>query len=131
MIIRKDLIAEGAALPFTPSILDYHVVSSSLPIPSLYNTPPVFAIYLHGLVLKELDASGGLSIMEARAMRRAALIYGVVDESNGFYVNTVHKSHRSRMSVPITIGGTTAPRSAELEVTTASLLEYSRGVGRE
>lgn len=66
---------------------------------SLHNTPPVFAIYLMGKTLKWMDANGGLAGMEKAAAARADLIYGTIDESEGFYRCPVDVASRSHMNV--------------------------------
>ena len=60
-IVRTDLAARG---PDTlPATLRYAVAATH---GSRYNTPPVFAIYLFGLVMRWLLDSGGLTAMETR-----------------------------------------------------------------
>lgn len=67
---------------------------------SLYNTPPTFAIYVVGLVLKWIEAEGGLAAMEARNKRKAAVLYDTLDELTPFYQPTVtSKADRSLMNV--------------------------------
>ena len=66
---------------------------------SLYNTPPVFAIYMMGKVLKWMKALGGLKEIEKRADEKAAVIYGVMDSSNGYYNCPVVKEYRSVMNI--------------------------------
>ena len=67
---------------------------------SLYNTPPTFAIYVVGLVLKWIEAEGGLSAIEARNKRKAAVLYNTLDELTPFYQPTVaNKADRSLMNV--------------------------------
>lgn len=115
LIVRDDLVSEEIAAAYTPSVLSWHLQAKRLPIPSIYNTPPTFNIYMHGLVMEHLEANGGLEAMEARAKRRADAVYGAVAASNGFYVAKVTEpSHRSRMNVPMTIGlGDTRRRDLE------------------
>ena len=108
VIVAKEYTVAAQASRTTPSIMSYHLAATSLPIPSIYSTPPTFNIYMHGLVLKKLKKMGGMAAIEERAKRRASLIYDVIDHSHGFYVNSVHSSCRSRMSVPMRIGGETA-----------------------
>ncbi|MBT8165960.1 MAG: 3-phosphoserine/phosphohydroxythreonine transaminase [Acidimicrobiia bacterium] len=66
---------------------------------SLYNTPPVFAIYMMGKTLKWIQAQGGLAAMEAAAGARADLIYGAIDDSDGYYRSPVDPAARSLMNV--------------------------------
>ena len=67
---------------------------------SLYNTPPVFAIYVLNLVLRWIKNEGGIAGIEARNRDKAAILYGVLDALPGFYRPTVaQKADRSLMNV--------------------------------
>jgi len=94
VIIREDLM--GKALPYTPSILDYAIIAKDN---SLYNTPPCFAVYTVGLVFDWILANGGVEEMERRAIEKSDTLYNAIDQSNGFYVNSVENQGRSRMNV--------------------------------
>ncbi|KAI0561667.1 Phosphoserine transaminase [Gracilaria domingensis] len=103
VIVRDDLL--NRALPTCPSVLSYSVMASSKPIPSIYNTPPTFLIYMVDLVLKDNMNNGGIEALERRAIERARRIYDVVEDSNGFYTLKCQDAmHRSRMNVPFRIG---------------------------
>jgi phosphoserine aminotransferase len=66
---------------------------------SLYNTPPVFAIYMMGKTLSWIKSQGGLAGMEAAAAARAGLVYRTIDESDGYYRSPVDPAARSLMNV--------------------------------
>lgn len=66
---------------------------------SLYNTPPVFSIYVLKLVLQWVKKQGGLKAMEELAERRSSMLYNAIDQSNGYYSCPVDRSCRSRMNV--------------------------------
>ena len=66
---------------------------------SLYNTPPVFGIYVLHLVLEHLLAEGGLEEMARRNERKAAKLYAAIDGSGGFYRGHARKDSRSWMNV--------------------------------
>jgi phosphoserine aminotransferase len=67
---------------------------------SLYNTPPAFAIYAVQLVLKWLEETiGGLEKMAALNRSKAALVYGAIDGSGGFYRGTAAPDSRSLMNI--------------------------------
>lgn len=65
---------------------------------SLFNTPPVFAIYVMGRVFKWLLAQGGLEAMAERNARKAALLYEAIDASD-FWEGTAERESRSHMNV--------------------------------
>lgn len=95
VIVREDLI--GHALPICPTAFDYATVAKH---DSMYNTPPTYAIYIAGLVFDWIVAEGGLQGIEARNIEKAALLYGAIDGSGGYYRNEVATDCRSRMNVP-------------------------------
>jgi phosphoserine aminotransferase len=66
---------------------------------SLLNTPPCFAIYLVGLVAKELLARGGVETAQRESEEKADLIYGTIDNSGGYYRGCAEIDSRSKMNV--------------------------------
>ena len=66
---------------------------------SLFNTPPVFAVYMVGKVLKWMKDKGGLPVIEKEAAAKAAILYDSIDNSDGFYVSPVDRACRSHMNV--------------------------------
>ncbi len=94
VIIREDLIAKPEGV--VPTMLRY---STHAKADSLYNTPPTFAIYMAGEVLKWVKASGGAAGMEARNREKAALLYDTIDASGGFFRGFAEIGSRSLMNV--------------------------------
>jgi phosphoserine aminotransferase len=94
IVIRKDLI--DVAGDDVPAYLAYR---THAPKESMYNTPPVFPIYMMNLDLMWVKAQGGLPAMEQLAIERSQMIYKVVDESGGWFSCPVDKASRSRMNV--------------------------------
>ncbi len=93
VIIRKDLLERK---PRTlPEMLDYSVHAAK---GSRYNTPPVFPIYVVGLVFKWIMSEGGLGVMAERNERKAKHIYDVLDASS-FFKPHARKDCRSMMNV--------------------------------
>ena len=66
---------------------------------SLFNTPPVFAIYMVGKVLKWMKDKGGLAVIEKEAAEKSASLYNVIDSSDGYYTSPVDTACRSHMNV--------------------------------
>jgi phosphoserine aminotransferase len=66
---------------------------------SLYNTPPVFAVYLMKLVLEWVKENGGIAAAETWADERSALVYAAIDRSGGFYKSPVDRKNRSKMNI--------------------------------
>jgi phosphoserine aminotransferase len=93
VLIREDLLARSPAS--LPVMLSYAVHAQN---GSLYNTPPVFAIYMLGLVVRWLTEQGGLTAIARNNERKAAKLYAQIDRT-GFYRGTAQKDSRSLMNV--------------------------------
>ena len=94
VIARKDFIrGRNKELP---TMLNYEVHMDNN---SLYNTPPVFGVYIVGLVAKWLKKQGGLKVMQDRNIAKANLIYAVIDSHSDFYCGFSEKASRSYMNV--------------------------------
>ncbi|WMY97621.1 MAG: 3-phosphoserine/phosphohydroxythreonine transaminase [Arsenophonus sp.] len=94
VIIRDDLL--GFPRKETPSILNYTLLEKSH---YFYNTPPIFSLYLSGIMLKWIKSQGGLIKMEKKNKKKAQLLYNKIIESS-FYVNHVAFRNRSLMNIP-------------------------------
>ena len=66
---------------------------------SLYNTPPVFAIYMMKLTIDWVKSEGGLAEMEKRSLARSGALYDIIDSSGDWYRCPVDRASRSRMNV--------------------------------
>jgi len=97
VIVRADLL-ERPAHDLCPSILDYRCLAFSA-MPNIYNTPPVFQLYMVDKILDWHQELGGMEAVALRAKDRADKLYDIIDKSGGFYVNTIRKEFRSRMHV--------------------------------
>ena len=95
VIIREDLITDQV-LPGTSTMLKYKTHADNN---SLYNTPPVYGIYICGKVFKWVQKLGGLEAMKKINEEKAAILYDYLDSSNMFR-GTVVKKDRSLMNVP-------------------------------
>jgi phosphoserine aminotransferase len=95
VIIRDDLLSRSPAGLHT--MLDYNTHAKEN---SLYNTPPVFAIYIMRLVLKYLVERGGLSEVSNRNEGKAKLLYETIDGS-GFYRGHADRDSRSLMNITV------------------------------
>ncbi len=96
VVILRDGFLQRAASPL-PAMLDYRVHAQAR---SVYNTPPVFAIYVLMLVTRWLcDEVGGLAAMAAVNRAKAEAIYGVLDAHPDFFRIHALRQHRSTMNV--------------------------------
>ncbi|KAL7636042.1 UNVERIFIED_CONTAM: hypothetical protein RMT77_013860 [Armadillidium vulgare] len=108
VLVRDDLI--GKEVKTCPSILSYSVNSKAN---SLYNTPPVFAIYVLNKVLKWVKENGGVENMEKMALEKSSMIYTIIDNSKGFYYSPIKKNSRSRMNITFRVGGPSGNEALE------------------
>jgi phosphoserine aminotransferase len=125
VIVREDLI--GNARAGTPLVMDYKAMADD---GSMLNTPPTFAWYIAGLVMKWIQDKGGLAAMEKLNHAKAQALYAAIDDS-GFYRNPVAKECRSWMNVPFTLARPELdkPFLAEAQAAGLTNLEGHRSVG--
>jgi phosphoserine aminotransferase len=93
VILREDLLARSPAT--LPTMLNYNTHAKDK---SLYNTPPVFTIYMLGLVTRWLLEQGGLEAIGRRNTEKAKLLYEAIDKSEGFYRPHARPDSRSLMN---------------------------------
>ena len=94
VILRGDLLER---VPKNlPTMLDYRVQAENK---SLYNTPPVFGVYIMRLVMKWLLDRGGLEAIGRENAGKAKLLYDALDASGGYFRPHVKPDSRSNMNV--------------------------------
>lgn len=94
VVIRDDFLARGKK--GLPAILTYKTHADNK---SLYNTPPVFAVYMMKLVLEWIKSKGGLAGVEKVNAAKKDLLYGAIDAAPDFYKGAAEKASRSWMNV--------------------------------
>jgi phosphoserine aminotransferase len=94
VIVRADWLDEAPTS--VPTMLRYATHAKNN---SLYNTPPVFAVYVLDLVLAWIEGQGGLAAMGQRNEAKARLLYDAIDASGGFYTGHAEVGSRSQMNV--------------------------------
>lgn len=77
-----------------PSMLDYRVHAEK---DSMFNTPPVFAVYVSMLTLEWLKNLGGISAIEKKNQAKAELLYNEIDR-NPLFEGFAAKEDRSPMN---------------------------------
>ena len=93
VIVRKSALG-NVSRPI-PAMLSYanHIESGSM-----YNTPPVFPVYVSMLTLRWIKKLGGLASMRMRNESKAALLYNEI-ERNELFFSPVATEDRSRMNI--------------------------------
>ncbi|RAV29971.1 3-phosphoserine/phosphohydroxythreonine transaminase [Sinomicrobium soli] len=76
VVIKEDVL--GKVSRTIPSMLDYRV---HLDKDSMFNTPPVFAVYVSMLTLQWLKDLGGVPAIEKINNEKASLVYGEIDRN--------------------------------------------------
>lgn len=94
VILQEEIIRNIPA--HLPVMLNYETYTQHN---SLFNTPPVYSIYMVNLVLKWIKQHGGLEGLEKRNAEKAKLIYDAIDQSGGFYTGMVKPNSRSLMNI--------------------------------
>ena len=93
VIVKEEIL--GKVSRTIPSMLDYKV---HIDKDSMFNTPPVFAVYTSMLTLDWLTKNGGVKTIEEKNIEKSNLLYNAIDSSelfNGF----ANKEDRSLMNV--------------------------------
>ncbi len=98
MVIVKDA-ALGKSGRQIPSMLDYQIHASK---DSMFNTPPVFAIYTAMLTLQWIKGLGGVAAVEKQNEEKAALLYNEID-NNPHFNGVANKEDRSLMNITFTL----------------------------
>ena len=125
VIIRDDMLKRTPAS--LPTMLQYTIHAENK---SLYNTPPVFTIYVMRLVLRWLLKSGGLEAIQRVNDRKAGKLYAEIDRT-GFYRAHAQPGSRSRMNVTFRLPSEELEKTFAKDATAAGLdgLKGHRSVG--
>src|SRR5690606_9426874 len=93
VIIKNDILGKTGRT--IPTIFNYE---SHINAGSMYNTPPVYSIYVSMLNLRWLKAKGGVKAIEQENIIKARTLYAEIDR-NPFFKGTAEVEDRSRMNV--------------------------------
>ena len=93
VIVREDIL--GKVSRYIPTMLDYR---THIKEDSMFNTPPVFSIFVMTETLKWVKAMGGLQAVYKHNIEKAALLYNEIDR-NPMFIGTAAKEDRSIMNV--------------------------------
>ena len=118
VIIRKDLLALSPPPSFLhavgvwspPTILHYATIAKNN---SLYNTLPIFSIWIAGEVIRGLLAAYGaakIAGQEAVSAEKARIVYEILDRNPEVYTVVADGRVRSRMNICFRVGGGDAER---------------------
>ena len=120
VIVRKDLLGQ-AGRPLQ-TMVDYRTHIGAEPKNnSMFNTPPVFSIFVMHETLKWIKEMGGVEAMQRRNREKADLLYNEIDR-NKLFVGTAAREDRSLMNVCFVM----QPEYKEHE---AEFLEFAKAHG--
>jgi phosphoserine aminotransferase len=93
VIVKNEIL--GKTNRNIPTMLNYqtHIDSESM-----FNTPPVFPIYVSMLTLKWIKEQGGVSVIEKRNIKKSELLYSEIDR-NSLFTGTASFEDRSLMNI--------------------------------
>src|SRR5690606_23733457 len=91
VLVRPDFLERRN--PSLPTMLDYGTHAREM-----FNTPPVFAVYMVEKVLRWLDGLGGIPAIQQRNEAKAKKLYDRIDATD-FYRGTADPGSRSKMNV--------------------------------
>jgi phosphoserine aminotransferase len=92
VIVRKNAL--GRSGRYIPTMLDY---TTHISKGSMFNTPPVFSVYVSMLTLRWLKANGGVETIAKRNDEKASLLYQEIDR-NSLFAGTAAIEDRSTMN---------------------------------
>jgi phosphoserine aminotransferase len=125
VVINEDIL--GKVSRKIPSIMDYkvHIDKSSM-----FNTPPVFAVYTSMLTLEWLKSMGGIKAIEKENEKKAQLIYSEID-LNPLFKGFAVKEDRSIMNATFTLANEDLKETFETMVKDAGIsgINGHRSVG--
>ncbi|MDY3979736.1 MAG: 3-phosphoserine/phosphohydroxythreonine transaminase [Tidjanibacter sp.] len=116
VIIRDDMLQKVCRQ--LPSMVN---VNTHVENDSMYNTPPVFPIYVLMETLRWLKSIGGMEEMYRRNVAKADLLYAEIDR-NSLFRGTVAKEDRSRMNICFVM-------NPEYEALAPEFLEFAKARG--
>ena len=93
VIVKNEILGKSGRN--IPSMLDYQ---KQIDADSMYNTPPVFSVYVSMLNLRWLKAKGGVVAIEKENIAKAKALYTEIDR-NPLFKGTAAVEDRSNMSV--------------------------------
>lgn len=97
VVVNEDIL--GKVSRKIPSMMDYKVQISK---GSMFNTPPVFSVYVSMLTMEWIKKSGGIDAIEKENEKKARLMYSEID-INPLFKGFASKEDRSMMNATFTL----------------------------
>ena len=120
VIVNKKISRAQPYYDTCPHILRYKTHADK---GSLYHTPNVFGIYVLSLMGQWLKDQGGLEKINETNVKKANMIYEIIDEYPHVFVGHAHKDSRSLMNVTFNVGHTSKDRDQLTHVLKEELIK--------
>lgn len=126
VIVKEDIL--GKVSRAIPSMLNYQLLIEK---ESMFNTPPVFSIYVSMLTLKWLKEIGGISEIEKVNNQKAELLYNEIDRNPLFEGYVANKQDRSKMNATFNLKNSQLKETFETHLKAAGIsgINGHRSVG--
>ncbi len=124
VIVREDILGKSGRV--VPTMLDY---ATHIKAESMFNTPPVFSVYVMNETMKWLKNLGGVSAMQAINERKAGKLYAEIDR-NPMFQGTAAIEDRSPMNVPFVLNPEKVP-AEQKEAKEKEFLSFCKEKGLE
>lgn len=98
VVVKEEIL--GKVARSIPSMLNYQIQISK---ESMFNTPPVFSVYVSMLTLQWLKEMGGINEIEKQNNQKAELLYAEIDRNPLFKGYVANKEDRSKMNATFTL----------------------------
>jgi len=125
VVVKEDIL--GKVSRKIPSMMDYktHIEKGSM-----FNTPPVFAVYTSMLTMQWLKDLGGIKAIEVENEKKAVLMYSEID-LNPLFKGYAAKEDRSKMNATFTLENENLKETFESMITESGIngINGHRSVG--
>lgn len=125
VVVKEDIL--GKVSRKIPSIMDYKI---HIDKGSMFNTPPVFAVYTSMLTMQWLKDLGGIKAIEEENEKKAVLMYSEID-LNPLFKGFAAKEDRSKVNATFTLENENLKETFEAMIAEAGIngLNGHRSVG--
>ena len=126
VVVKEDIL--GKVMRAIPSMLNYKI---QIDKESMFNTPPVFSVYVSMLTLQWLKDLGGISEIEKVNNKKADLLYNEIDRNPLFVGYVANKEDRSKMNATFNLNNDQLKETFDAQLKTAGIsgINGHRSVG--
>ncbi len=126
VVVREDIL--GKVKRAIPSMLSYQI---QIEKESMFNTPPVFSVYVSLLTLQWLKEIGGIAKIEKTNNQKADLLYNEIDRNPLFQGYVANKEDRSKMNATFNLKNDRLKETFDLHLKSAGVsgINGHRSVG--